>query len=82
MFTDDGIMQCDLNKLPNQWMKGLVLFVSLPHPKAVQGFDSMISVAGLLAHDLQATVYDETGEVLTEENTQIMRDIAVNFGKQ
>ena len=63
-------------------MKGLVLFLSLPHPKAVQGFDSMISVAGLLAHDLQATVYDETGEALTKENTQIMRDIAVNFGKQ
>ena len=82
MITDDGIMPFDLNKLPNQWMKGLVLFLSLPHPKAVQGFDSMISVAGLLAHDLQATVYDETGEALTKENTQIMRDIAVNFGKQ
>lgn len=82
MITDDGIMPFDLNKLPNQWMKGLVLFLSLPHPKAVQGFDSMISVAGLIAHDLQATVYDETGEALTKENTQIMRDIAVNFGKQ
>lgn len=81
MITEEGIMPFDLNKLPTQHIKGLVLFLSLPHPKAVQGFDSMISVAGLLAHDLQASVYDETGEPLNKENTQLMRDVAVNFGK-
>ena len=81
MITEDGVMPFDLIKLPNQTMKGLVLFLSLPHPKAVQGFDSMISVAGLMAHDLQATVYDETGEPLNKENTQYLREIAVQFGK-
>ncbi len=81
MINEEGVMPFDLIKLPNQTMKGLVLFLSLPHPKAVQGFDSMMSVAGLMAHDLQATVYDETGEPLNKENTQNLREIAVQFGK-
>lgn len=81
MITEDGILPFDLNNLPNQSMKGLVLFLSLPHPKAVQGFDSMMSVAGLLAHDLNATVFDETGEPINKENTQLMREIAIQFGK-
>lgn len=82
MINEDGVNPFDLNKLPHQQMKGLVLFLSLPHPKAVQGFDSMMSVAGLMAHDLQATVYDETGEPITKESTQGLRETAVNFGKR
>ncbi|MFW2177406.1 MULTISPECIES: cell division protein ZipA C-terminal FtsZ-binding domain-containing protein [unclassified Moraxella] len=81
MITEDGILPFDLNKLPMQYLKGLVLFLSLPHPKAVQGFDSMMSIAGLLAHDLNASVYDETGELINKENAQMMREIAVDFGK-
>lgn len=80
-LTEDGLTPFDLNKLPNQFIKGLVLFLPLPHPKAVQGFDSMVSVANLIAHDLQATVYDETGEPLNKELTQQLRDRAINFDK-
>ena len=81
MIDNDGISPFDLNRLPTQNMNGLVLFLSLPHPRAVQGFDSMMSIAGLLAHDLNATVYDDTGEPINKENTQAMRELAVNFGK-
>lgn len=80
MITEDGVMPFDLNRLPTQLIKGLVLFLSLPHPKAVQGFDSMMSVAGLMAHDLHATVYDETGEPINKENVHVLREIAVEFG--
>ncbi|WP_394261859.1 cell division protein ZipA C-terminal FtsZ-binding domain-containing protein [Moraxella boevrei] len=81
MVTEEGILPFDLNKLPNQYVKGLVMFVSLPHPEASRGFDSMMSISGLLSHDLQASLYDETGEPLNKENVQEMREIAVNFGK-
>ena len=81
MIDNEGISPFDLNRLPTQTMKGLVLFLSLPHPRPVQGFDSMMSIAGLLANDLNATVYDDTGEPINKENTQAMRELAVNFGK-
>lgn len=78
---DEDISPFDLNKLPMQSFKGLVLFLSLPHPKAVHGFDSMMSVAALLAQDLDASIYDETGEPINRENTQAMRDIAMSYGR-
>ncbi|ELA08807.1 cell division protein (ZipA-like) [Moraxella macacae 0408225] len=81
MVTEEGILPFDLNKLPNQYVKGLVMFVSLPHPEASRGFDSMVSISGLLSQDLQAYLYDETGEPLNKENIQQMREIALNFAK-
>lgn len=78
-LTEDGLAPFDLNKLPHQFIRGVVLFLSLPHPKAIQGFDGMISVANLMAHDLQATVYDETGEPMTKETIQKLREQAINF---
>lgn len=81
MIDNEGISPFDLNRLPMQTMKGLVLFLSLPHPRPVQGFDSMMSIAGLLANDLNATVYDDTGEPINKENTQAMRELAINFGR-
>ena len=41
----------------------------------------MMSIAGLLANDLNATVYDDTGEPINKENTQAMRELAINFGR-
>lgn len=81
MVTEEGILPFDLNKLPNQYVKGLVMFVALPHPEASRGFDSMISISGLLSQDLQASLYDEAGEPLTKENVQQMRELAINFAK-
>lgn len=81
MIDNEGISPFDLNRLPTQTMKGLVLFLSLPHPRPVQGFDSMMSIAGLLANDLNATVYNDTGEPINKENTQAMRELAINFGR-
>ena len=81
MIDNEGLSPFDLNRLPMQTMKGLVLFLSLPHPRPVQGFDSMMSIAGLLANDLNATVYDDTGEPINKENTQAMRELAINFGR-
>lgn len=78
---DEGVSPFDLNKLPMQSLKGLVLFLSLPHPKAVQGFDSMISIAGLLAQDLESSLYDHDGEPINRDSIQYMRELAMDYGK-
>ena len=79
MVGDEGIEPFDLNRLPMQTASGLALFLSLPHPKAAQGFDSMMSIAGLMAQALQASLYDENNQPLTKENINRMRELAVNF---
>lgn len=73
-MTDDGIAPFDLNSLPNATFKGLVLFLSLPHPKAMQGFDSMMSIVGLIAKQLDAQVLDENNQPLTRERRQQLRN--------
>lgn len=78
---EDGVTPFDLNRLPTQSLKGLVLFLSLPHPKAVQGFDSMISVAGMLAQDLGSSLYDHDGEPISRDSIQYMRELATDYGK-
>lgn len=66
-LTANGIEPFDLNELPNAQLRGVVLFLSLPHPKILQGFDSMMSIANLLARELGGYVVDEHGEMITKE---------------
>ena len=63
----------DLNLLPTSRYSGLVLFLSLPHPKATQGFDTMMSVVNLISNDLNALILDENNEILTRERRQQLR---------
>ncbi|WP_227429119.1 cell division protein ZipA C-terminal FtsZ-binding domain-containing protein [Psychrobacter sp. I-STPA6b] len=69
----DGITPFDLNTLPQSRYNGLVFFLSLPHPKALQGFDSMISSAVMIAKELDLKVLDENHQPLTREQKQKMR---------
>ena len=73
-IDQDGITPFDLNVLPNSRFSGLVLFLSLPHPKATQGFDTMMSVVNLISNDLNAVILDENNEVLTRERRQQLRN--------
>ena len=72
-ITQEGIAPFDLNTLPQSYYHGLVFFLSLPHPKALQGFDSMMSTAGLIAKDVGMLVLDEHNEPLTREQKQQLR---------
>lgn len=67
MVSDNGIESFDLNLLPNQSINGLALFLPLPHPDPLSGFEGMITLARLMATDLKATIYDEMGQILTKE---------------
>lgn len=62
--THEGVEAFDLNTLPDAHFTGLSLFLSLPHPHALRGFDSMVSVAQMIAKDISADVHDEEGYLL------------------
>lgn len=70
----EGITPFDLNSLPHSKYNGLVLFLSLPHPKATQGFDTMMSVVNLIANDLNAIILDENNQILTRERRHQLRN--------
>lgn len=72
-ITDEGIAPFDLNTMPQTAFSGLVMFLSLPHPKALQGFDSMMSIAGLMSRELNAAILDENNEQLTPERKARLR---------
>lgn len=72
-ITDDGIAPFDLNTMPQTAYSGLVMFLSLPHPKALQGFDSMMSIAGLMARELDAVILDENNDQLTSDRKAQLR---------
>ena len=66
-ITHEGIAPFDLNTMPQTGFSGLVMFLSLPHPKALQGFDSMMSIAGLVSREIDAVVLDENNQPITPE---------------
>lgn len=61
----DGLVEgFDLNTLTDSHFSALSLFLSLPHPHALRGFDSMVSVAQMIAKDINADVHDDEGYIL------------------
>lgn len=59
--TYEGTQAFDLLTLPDTYFTGLTLFLPLPHPQALRGFDSMVQVAQTIAKDINANVHDEEG---------------------
>jgi len=53
---------------------GVVVFLSFPHPPAVRIFDSMMSIAYMIASDLDAIMLDEENEPITPEYKQQLRN--------
>lgn len=72
--TDDGIAPFDPHNVATNTYSGLVVFLSLPHPQALLSFDSMMSVAYLMANDLDAMILDENNETITPEYKQQLRN--------
>lgn len=80
MVDDAGPSAFDLNKLPMQHLDGLILFLSLPHPDAGQAFEAMISLAKMMANDLNAELYDDVGEPLSGDSINLLKSTAVSYG--
>lgn len=77
--TDEGVQSFDLNVLAESRFNSLSLFLSLPHPHALRGFDSMKETAQMIAHELEADLYDESGYLLDDVELGKLRAIAANY---
>ena len=73
-ITDSGIAPFDPHSVATNTYTGIVLFLSLPHPQAVRSFESMMSIAYMMANDLDAVMLDENNESITPEYKQQLRN--------
>ncbi|MEN6669941.1 cell division protein ZipA C-terminal FtsZ-binding domain-containing protein [Psychrobacter sp. B38] len=73
-ITDDGIAPFDPHSVATNNYNGVVVFLSLPHPQALRSFDSMMSIAYMMASDLDAIMLDEENEPITSEYKQQLRN--------
>lgn len=73
-ITDEGISPFDPHTVATNTYDGVVLFLSLPHPQALHSFDSMMSIAYLMADDLDAMILDENNQSITPEYKQQLRN--------
>ena len=71
--THDGVTPFDLNGLPEARFRGLALFILTPHANALKAFDSMMSVAQMIADELDADIPDEEGYLITCEDVAKIR---------
>ena len=72
-LTEKGVRPFDLYNIKEDSFKGIVLFLPLPHPKVFQGFDSMMSIATLIADQLDAHLVDEHGNRVGTEYKKMLR---------
>ncbi|WP_201587917.1 cell division protein ZipA [Psychrobacter jeotgali] len=73
-ITDSGIAPFDPHSVATNTYNGIVVFLSLPHPQALRSFDSMMSIAYMMANDLDAVMLDENNEPITPEYKQQLRN--------
>ena len=73
-ITDSGIAPFDPHSVATNTYNGVVLFLSLPHPQALRSFDSMMSIAYMMASDLDAVMLDEDNDPITPEYKQQLRN--------
>lgn len=71
----EGVRAFDLNSLPEDHFMGLAVFLPLPHPHALRGFDSMVSVASMIAQDLSADMLDEQGNLFDDTYFAKLRSV-------
>lgn len=79
-INDDGAPTgFDLETLSSEEVKGLAFFLALPNPQAVQGYDMMVSTAGLMARDTEGMVFDEQSLELTPQLREHWRHFVIEY---
>jgi len=78
-ITDSGIAPFDPHSVATNTYNGVVLFLSLPHPQALRSFDSMMSIAYMMASDLDAVMLDEDNDPITPEYKQQLRNQVCDY---
>ncbi|SPL70537.1 cell division protein ZipA C-terminal FtsZ-binding domain-containing protein [Acinetobacter stercoris] len=78
-ITDEGPAGFDLETLSTEQVNGLAFFLALPHTNVQKGFDTMASVAGLIAREIDGTVYDENNLEFTPQLKEHWRHQAIDY---
>ena len=78
-ITDEGPAGFDLEALSIEQVQGLAFFLALPHPDVQKGFDTMVSIAGLIARETDGTVYDENNLEFTPQLKEHWRHKAIDY---
>ena len=78
-ITDQGPAGFDLEALSMEQVQGLAFFLALPHPNVQKGYDSMVSIAGLIARETDGTVYDENNLEFTPQLKEHWRHKAIDY---
>ncbi|MDQ9009397.1 cell division protein ZipA C-terminal FtsZ-binding domain-containing protein [Acinetobacter gerneri] len=78
-ITDEGPAGFDLETLSTEQVNGLAFFLALPHPNVQKGFDTMASIAGLIAREIDGTVYDENNLEFTPQLKEHWRHQAIDY---
>ncbi|MFW1816176.1 cell division protein ZipA C-terminal FtsZ-binding domain-containing protein [Acinetobacter guillouiae] len=77
--TDNGPDGFDLETLSTEQVQGLAFFLALPHSDVQKGFDTMVSIAGLIAREIDGTVYDENNLEFTPQLKEHWRHKAIDY---
>ncbi|OTG94115.1 cell division protein ZipA C-terminal FtsZ-binding domain-containing protein [Acinetobacter sp. ANC 3832] len=78
-ITEEGPVGFDLESLSGEQVQGLAFFLALPHPDVQKGFDTMVSIAGLVARETDGTVYDENNLEFTPQLKEHWRHKAIDY---
>lgn len=78
-ITDQGPAGFDLESLSGEQVQGLAFFLALPHHNVQKGYDSMVSIAGLIARETDGTVYDENNLEFTPQLKEHWRHKAIDY---
>lgn len=78
-ITDTGTEGFDLETLSTEEVKGLALFLALPHSDVQNAFDTMVSIAGLIAREIDGMVYDQNDFELTPQLREYWRHQAIDY---
>lgn len=78
-ITDEGHEGFDLETLSTEQVHGLAFFLALPHNDVQKGYDTMVSIAGLIARDIDGTVYDENNLEFTPQLKEHWRHQAIDY---
>ena len=78
-LTDNGPVGFDLETLSTEQVKGLAFFLALPHVDVQNAFDTMESIARLIAREFDGTVYDANNQEFTPQMREHWRHYAIDF---
>lgn len=78
-ITDTKMDGFDLETLSTEEVKGLAFFLALPHADVQNAFDTMDSIARLIAREIDGVVFDQNNQELTPQLRDFWRHQAIDY---